>query len=116
MHPIGIGTCGWSYKDRAGTFYPEGCGPGDYLTHYATRYPVVEVDSTFCRSPSVKMVQAGATRRWTASVSRSKCRNWESITSSTLQALFPKPSRTFAAMEQPHLLVDDVRTFFRRVR
>jgi uncharacterized protein YecE (DUF72 family) len=56
MHPIHLGTCGWSYKDWAGVFYPKGLAAGEFLTHYATQYPIVEVDSTFYRTPSPKMV------------------------------------------------------------
>jgi uncharacterized protein YecE (DUF72 family) len=56
MHPIRLGTCGWSYADWSGNFYPEGLPAGEYLTVYAGRYPVVEVDSTFYRTPSLKMV------------------------------------------------------------
>lgn len=57
MHPVRVGTCGWSYQDWAGVFYPEGMAAGEYLSYYAERYPVVEVDSTFYRSPSRKMVE-----------------------------------------------------------
>jgi uncharacterized protein YecE (DUF72 family) len=57
MHPVRVGTCGWSYKEWSGVFYPEDTSPGEYLSHYAERYPVVEVDSTFYRSPSRKMVE-----------------------------------------------------------
>jgi uncharacterized protein YecE (DUF72 family) len=57
MHPVRIGTCGWSYKEWAGVFYPEGVPPAEYLAYYAERYPVVEVDSTFYRTPSRKMVE-----------------------------------------------------------
>ncbi len=28
MHPVQLGTCGWSYKDWSGVFYPEGQVPG----------------------------------------------------------------------------------------
>ena len=55
---IRIGTCGWSYKDWVGHFYPQGLAPADYLRYYADRFPIVEVDSSFYRSPSKKMVQA----------------------------------------------------------
>jgi uncharacterized protein YecE (DUF72 family) len=58
MHPARIGTCGWSYKDWDGVFYPDGLPAGEYLPFVAERYPVVEVDSTFYRSPSVKMTQS----------------------------------------------------------
>jgi uncharacterized protein YecE (DUF72 family) len=57
MHPVRVGTCGWSYKEWTGVFYPEDLTPGEYLGYYAERYPVVEVDSTFYRSPSRKMVE-----------------------------------------------------------
>ncbi len=57
MSSVRLGTCGWSYKDWSGVFYPEGLAAGDYLAYYAERYPVVEVDSTFYRSPSRKMVE-----------------------------------------------------------
>lgn len=57
MHPVRVGTCGWSYAEWSGVFYPKGTPAGEYLSFYATRYPVVEVDSTFYRSPSKKMVE-----------------------------------------------------------
>jgi len=57
MRPVRIGTCGWSYKEWSGVFYPAELSAGDYLGYYAERYPVVEVDSTFYRSPSRKMVE-----------------------------------------------------------
>ena len=47
MYPIRIGTCGWSYQDWSGVFYPEALPAGEYLGYYAERYPVVEVDSTY---------------------------------------------------------------------
>src|SRR5262245_9065342 len=56
MHPIRVGTCGWSYEDWLGVFYPKGLPAGEYLSFVAERYPVVEVDSTFYRSPSARMV------------------------------------------------------------
>ena len=33
-HPIRLGTCGWSYKDWAGVFYPPGLPAADYLPFY----------------------------------------------------------------------------------
>jgi uncharacterized protein YecE (DUF72 family) len=55
MHPIRVGTCGWSYKEWSGVFYPKGMAAGEFLTYYASHYPIVEVDSTFYRSPNRKM-------------------------------------------------------------
>jgi uncharacterized protein YecE (DUF72 family) len=57
MHSVRIGTCGWSYKEWSGVFYPDRLAPADFLSAYATHYPVVEVDSTFYRTPSHKMVE-----------------------------------------------------------
>jgi uncharacterized protein YecE (DUF72 family) len=57
MKPVRIGTCGWSYQDWSGVFYPKGTAAGEYLSYYAQRNAVVEVDSTFYRSPSRKMVE-----------------------------------------------------------
>ena len=57
MHPVRIGTCGWSYKDWSGVFYPEELAAGEFLSYYARQYAVVEVDSTFYRTPSIKTVE-----------------------------------------------------------
>jgi uncharacterized protein YecE (DUF72 family) len=57
MHAVRVGTCGWSYQDWSGVFYPDELPTAEYLSYYAGRFPIVEVDSTFYRSPSVKMVQ-----------------------------------------------------------
>ena len=54
---IRIGCCGWSYDDWLGVFYPAGTKSGEYLSKYSERYDVVEVDSTFYRTPSLKMVE-----------------------------------------------------------
>jgi uncharacterized protein YecE (DUF72 family) len=58
MNPIMVGTCGWSYQDWDGHFYPAGTRPADYLPHYAERYPVVEVDSSFYRCPTPRMIES----------------------------------------------------------
>ena len=57
MEKILVGTCGWSYKDWEGHFYPKGVSAGEYLSYYAERFPIVEVDSTFYGSPRPQMVQ-----------------------------------------------------------
>jgi uncharacterized protein YecE (DUF72 family) len=57
MHSIQIGTCGWSYPEWSGVFYPAGTAAGEFLSVYAERFHIVEVDSTFYRTPSLKMVQ-----------------------------------------------------------
>lgn len=57
MHPVRIGTCGWSYEEWRGVFYPPHMKPGDFLRFYGERFSVVEVDSTFYRTPSLKMIR-----------------------------------------------------------
>jgi len=57
VHPILIGCSGWSYPDWEGPFYPAGMAAGDYLEWYADRFPIVEVDSTFYRPPTPRMVR-----------------------------------------------------------
>jgi uncharacterized protein YecE (DUF72 family) len=57
MHPILVGTCGWSYKDWADVFYPKKVTAGQYLGYYSEHYRVVEVDSTFYHAPSRKVVE-----------------------------------------------------------
>ncbi len=59
---INIGTAGWSYDDWVGPFYPSGTEPGDYLACYSEHFNVVEVDSTFYRPPTARMVAGWAAR------------------------------------------------------
>jgi len=59
---VHIGTSGWSYDDWVGPFYPAGTAKGEYLGSYAERFNVVEVDSTYYRPPSARMVTGWADR------------------------------------------------------
>ena len=59
---IHIGTSGWSYDDWVGPFYPAGTAKGEYLATYAAQFDVVEVDSTYYRSPTARMVAGWAER------------------------------------------------------
>ncbi len=54
--PILIGCSGWSYPEWDGAFYPDGMAPADYLAWYSGRFPIAEVDSTFYRAPTRRMV------------------------------------------------------------
>jgi uncharacterized protein YecE (DUF72 family) len=51
-----LGTCGWSFRDWKGTFYPP--GTKDELSYYASQFDAVEIDSTYYRIPSAKSVDA----------------------------------------------------------
>lgn len=52
-----MGTAGWSYKDWDTVFYPPGTRAGEYLSIYAERFNIVEVDSTYYRIPAKRTVQ-----------------------------------------------------------
>lgn len=54
-----IGTMGFSYRDWAGPFYPEGLSPRDYLSYYGRIFNAVEIDSTFYGIP-----HRGSVIRW----------------------------------------------------
>ena len=61
-HAIRVGTSGWSYDDWVGPFYPQGAGKHDYLAHYASRFDLVEVDSTYYAVPRESTVHGWAER------------------------------------------------------
>ena len=45
-----IGTSGWTYDHWKGSFYPTGLARTRWFDHYATQFPVVEVNATFYRT------------------------------------------------------------------
>jgi len=52
-----IGTSGYSFRDWAGTVYPRNAKPGDYLSHYARWFDVVEINTTYYRIPEPEMFE-----------------------------------------------------------
>ena len=58
-----VGTSGYSYKEWKGNFYPEDAKPQDMLRLYGGRLKTVEINNTFYRMPSEKMLLA-----WTEQV------------------------------------------------
>jgi uncharacterized protein YecE (DUF72 family) len=49
---VRVGTCGYSYRDWIGPFYPEGLKPAQMLDYYARHFSTVEIDSSYYRIPS----------------------------------------------------------------
>lgn len=47
-----VGTSGWSYRHWRGVFYPERLPRRDWLRYYAARFPTVELNTSFYRTPS----------------------------------------------------------------
>ncbi|HEV7460608.1 MAG TPA: DUF72 domain-containing protein, partial [Solirubrobacteraceae bacterium] len=52
MAPVHIGCSGWNYADWRERVYPRGLPPRRWLSHYATLFDTVEVNSTFYRLAS----------------------------------------------------------------
>jgi len=53
-----IGASSWSAPSWEGPFYPKGTPVADCLPFYATHFDTVEIDATFYRTPSERMVDA----------------------------------------------------------
>ena len=58
-----VGTSGFSYRDWKGVFYPEWLPARDWFHYYATRFNAVEINLTFYRPPTAKILE-----RWQDSV------------------------------------------------
>jgi uncharacterized protein YecE (DUF72 family) len=57
-----VGTSGWSYKEWKGSFYPPKLPQDEMLGFYASRFPTVEVNNSFYRIPSEKVLMGWAER------------------------------------------------------
>ena len=54
------GTSGFSYKEWKGSFYPEDLPASGMLRYYAEHFPAVEINNTFYRMPSEKVLKQWA--------------------------------------------------------
>ena len=59
---ICIGTCGYSYKEWVGPFYPEGTRDGNMLEYYASQFNFVEINSSFYHMPRLQLFDSIAKR------------------------------------------------------
>jgi uncharacterized protein YecE (DUF72 family) len=57
---VWIGTSGYSYQDWMGDFYPAGTRPATMLSYYSRHFPLVELNFTFYRPPTVSALAAQA--------------------------------------------------------
>jgi uncharacterized protein YecE (DUF72 family) len=55
-----VGTSGFNYPEWRGTFYPEKLPAARMLTYYAERFSTVEINYTFYRLPTEKVVDGWA--------------------------------------------------------
>jgi uncharacterized protein YecE (DUF72 family) len=53
---IWIGTSGYNYPEWKGSFYPSDLPAAKMLPYYASRFPTVEINYTFYRMPTEKLV------------------------------------------------------------
>jgi uncharacterized protein YecE (DUF72 family) len=59
---IHVGTCGFSYKDWVGPFYPAGTKAPAMLEYYASRFSAVEIDSTYYAIPKPALFESMSAR------------------------------------------------------
>jgi uncharacterized protein YecE (DUF72 family) len=52
-----VGTSGYNYPEWKGSFYPETLPASKMLAYYADRFPTVEINYTFYRSPTEKVLE-----------------------------------------------------------
>jgi uncharacterized protein YecE (DUF72 family) len=57
---IWIGTSGYNYPEWKGSFYPGDLPQAKMLAYYAARFPTVEINYTFYRMPTEKLVNGWA--------------------------------------------------------
>jgi uncharacterized protein YecE (DUF72 family) len=72
------GTSGYDYDPWRGRFYPPGLPRAQRLTYYASRFPALEINSSFYGKPSLESV-----RRWRTLVPetfRFSLKAWQRIT------------------------------------
>jgi uncharacterized protein YecE (DUF72 family) len=53
---IWVGTSGYNYPEWKGSFYPPDLASAKMLPYYAARFPTVEINYTFYRMPTEKLV------------------------------------------------------------
>jgi len=55
---IWVGTSGYNYPEWKGGFYPETLPSSKMLPYYAERFPTVEINYTFYRTPNEKILES----------------------------------------------------------
>ena len=55
-----IGTCGFSYAEWRGGFYPPGMPTARWLGFYAENFEALELDGSFYRAPSASVIHGWA--------------------------------------------------------
>src|SRR5215217_8143729 len=98
MKRVYIGTSGWSYKSWDKAFYSETVPKQRQFEFYATQFPTVEINATFYRLPTLKMV-----------------RNWRDLAPDGF-VFAVKGSRFITHMKKLANLDGAVRKYFSRIK
>lgn len=53
---VSVGTSGYAYKEWKGAFYPAGLKAEEMLRYYASKFGTVEINNTFYRMPTEKVL------------------------------------------------------------
>ena len=98
-----VGTSGYNYPEWRGTFYPEKFSTDRMLAYYAERFPTVEINYTFYRMPTEKLLKGWfdgtperftfalkAPRRITHDAKLQRCEDTLQVFCRTAQTLGPK--------------------------
>jgi uncharacterized protein YecE (DUF72 family) len=101
--PVFVGTSGYNYPEWRGTFYPEKFSTAKMLAYYAERFPTVEINYTFYRVPTEKLLAGWAAgtppafsftlkapRRITHDAKLQRCEEITQVFCRTAQTLGPK--------------------------
>jgi len=59
---IRVGTCGWSFDDWVGVYYPYKLKKTDWIRYYAREFRVAEINSTYYRIPPPRTFDSLAKR------------------------------------------------------
>jgi len=57
-----VGTSGYNYPEWKGSFYPADLPATKFLPYYASRFPTVEINYTFYRMPTPKLIAGWRTQ------------------------------------------------------
>ena len=57
---VRVGTSGYNYAEWKGSFYPADLPAARMLEYYAARFGVVEINATFYRMPTAKILAGWA--------------------------------------------------------
>jgi uncharacterized protein YecE (DUF72 family) len=53
---VWVGTSGYNYPEWKGSFYPQDLAATKFLPYYASKFPTVEINYTFYRMPTPKLI------------------------------------------------------------